>query len=63
MNFITRSSIILLHKKMVINQINKFHSPKDKERCLRKRSQLFIQEKQFTKLLENLTNALIDREI
>ena len=48
---------------MVINQIDKFHSLKDKEHCLRKRPQLFIQKRQFTKPLENLTNALIDGEI
>ena len=36
-----------LHKKMVINQIVKFHGQKDKERHLHKRLQLFIQERQF----------------
>ena len=47
MNFVVKSSTIHLHKKMVINQIVKFRSPKDKERCLRKRQQLFIQKQQF----------------
>ena len=49
MNFITKSSTIHLHKKMVINQIVRFHGPKDKERRLRKRLQLFIQKRQFVK--------------
>ena len=39
-----------LRKKMVINQIVKFHSPKDKERRLRKQLQLFIQKRQFVKI-------------
>ena len=63
MNFVTKLSAVHLHEKMVINQIVKFHSPKDKERCLRERAQLFIQKRQFTKPLENLTNPLIDGEI
>ena len=53
MNFITRLSTIHLHKKMVTNQIVKFHGLKDKERRLRKRLQLFIQKRQFVLFTEN----------
>ena len=45
MNFITRLSTIHLHKKMVINQIVRFHGPKDnEERHMRKQLQLFTQK-------------------
>ena len=47
MNFITKSSTIHLHKKMVINQIVRFHGPKDNERHLGKQLQLFIQKRQL----------------
>ena len=47
MNFITRLSTIHLHKKMVINQIVRFHGPKDNERHMRNQLQLFIQKRQL----------------
>ena len=64
MNFKTRLSTIHLHKKMVINQIVRFHGPKDNERHMRKQLQLFIQKRQLCQnRLKNSTNVLIDAEI
>ena len=49
--------IFYLNKKMVINQIVKFRSPKDKERHLRKQLQLFIQKRQFVKTTRKLSKC------